>query len=345
MFTLHGNSLQYFRFSHYHLLTYILLRIILSGDVHINPGPNSSRLNSSSSTFQVLKVWIFLRIISFVHYNVQSIVQKLDVLYAELREFDILAFTETWLSPSVLQSDLLLDSFQTPERKDRTGDSHGGVLLYVRDNIHYKRRVDLEIIGTECIWIELILKTKRILFGVFYRPPNTNALQHSTIVDSIHLAVDTGIHNIIATGDFNIDMANPILAKKIDSICQLFSFTQCITDHTHFTENSSSLLDIVLTSNKNLIVASGVSEPFLQQNIRYHCPIYGLLNLKKSKYKSFKRHIWLFDKGNYMYTLYISKRKGFCSKLECTKGQQLRYILQKCYFYNIVNFKNMYSKS
>ncbi len=106
-----------------------------------------------------------------------------------------------------------------------------------------------------------------------------------TIVDSIHLAVDTGIHNIIVTGDFNIDMANPILAKKIDSICQLFSFTQCITDHTHFTENSSSLLDIVLTSNKNLIVASGVSEPFLQQNIRYHCPIYGLLNLKRSKYK------------------------------------------------------------
>ncbi len=39
--------------------------------------------------------------------------------------------------------------------------------MYVKNNIHYKRRSDLEIIGTECIWIELVLLTKHILFGCF----------------------------------------------------------------------------------------------------------------------------------------------------------------------------------
>ena len=38
----------------------------------------------------------------FVQYNVQSILNKVDVLHTELFEFDILAFTETWLNPTIL---------------------------------------------------------------------------------------------------------------------------------------------------------------------------------------------------------------------------------------------------
>ena len=67
--------------------------------------------------------------LSFIHYNVQSIFAKLDILQAELIDFDILAFTETWLNPSVDSDDLSLISYNKPERKDRTGDSHGGVML------------------------------------------------------------------------------------------------------------------------------------------------------------------------------------------------------------------------
>ncbi len=272
------------------LLAFILLQLILSGDIHPNPGPNPlRRQSSSSSTTSTFESLDLSKHISFVHYNVQSIVLKLDVLYAELCDFDILAFTETWLNPSIAQSDILLNSYQSPERKDRHGDSHGGVMLYVKDTLHYKRRSDLEILGVECIWIELVLSTKRILFGVYYRPPNTDSLQHSRVVDSIHLAVDTGIDNIIITGDFNINMSNPNLARKIHSVCQMFSFTQCITEQTHFTETSSSLIDIILSSKDSLILSSGVSDPFLQQNIRYHCPVYGILNLKTRKSKSFKK--------------------------------------------------------
>ena len=29
----------------------------------------------------------------------------------------------------------MIDSFSKPERKDRVGDSHGGVILYVKDFI------------------------------------------------------------------------------------------------------------------------------------------------------------------------------------------------------------------
>ena len=43
---------------------------------------------------------------TFVHYNVQSIFSKLEILNTVLIDFDILAFSETWLSASVDNDDL-----------------------------------------------------------------------------------------------------------------------------------------------------------------------------------------------------------------------------------------------
>ena len=74
--------------------------------------------------------------LSFVHYNVQSISSKLDIIYSELFDFDILAFSETWLNPDTPTDDRLLDSFNKPERKDRPADSHGGVMVYVKEGLH-----------------------------------------------------------------------------------------------------------------------------------------------------------------------------------------------------------------
>ena len=72
-----------------------------------------------------------------------------------------------------------------------------------------------------------------------------------------------------------------------------------INEPTHFTENSSSTIDLILTSNKNSIILSGVGEPFLEQNVRYHCPIYCVLYLIKPANPCFKRKIYLFDRGDY----------------------------------------------
>ena len=236
---------------------------------------------------------------SFIPYKVQNILNKPDVLTAELSDFDILAFSESWLHANILDKDLKIPSYNNPERKDRRKDPHGGVLIYIKDTIPYKRHLDLEPAGIECIWIEIILRNKRILFGVFYRPPNSSAMYHSSIEDSIHLAVDTGISDIIITGDFNYNMLSDQINRKSLSLCQQFSLYQCITEPTHFSETSSSLIDIILTSNKNSVIYSGVGDPFLSQNTRYHCPVFGILDFTKSKRKAFTRHVWIYDQGNY----------------------------------------------
>ena len=53
----------------------------------------------------------------------------------------------------------------------------------------------------EKIWVEIKLSSGRIvLYGVFYRPPNADSVYISLIEDSISLAVDTGIPDIIIMG-------------------------------------------------------------------------------------------------------------------------------------------------
>ena len=159
--------------------------------------------------------------------------------------------------------------------------------------------MDLEIAGVENIWIELAENHTRILFGVFYRPPSSDATYFLNIEDSIALAVDTDISDIIVTGDFNLNMLNIRTSRKIESLCIQFSLYQSIDQPTHFTENSSSLIDIVLVSNKDHLLLSGVGDPFLNQDLRYHCPIYGNFKFSKPKFKTFSRHVWYYEQGNF----------------------------------------------
>ena len=283
------------------IATLLSILLLTAGDIHPNPGPSSS-LSSSSNDSHASSLTSILsnsHHLSFIHYNVQSVRSKIDILSAELSDFDILSFTETWLHPNIKTDDLHIQSFQNPERKDRIEDPHGGVMVYVKDNLNYMRRLDIELPGIECLWIEIILKHKRILFGVFYRPPNSDSIYHSLIEDSIHLAIDTGIRDIVVTGDFNYNMFNDTAKLKILNLCQEFSMYQCITEPTHYTENSVSLLDIVLVTNSDSVIFSGTGDPFLNQENRYHCPVYGVLNFTKPKTKVIERNICLYEQGNY----------------------------------------------
>ena len=256
-------------------LLWLWTLLLTSGDVHPNPGPSSMSSNSSSSnfsnslndSFSFLNTLNLSKHLSFIHYNVQSIANKLDILTAELSDFDILAFSETWLHAAIQTTDLLMPNFKPPERKDRTRDHHGGVMIYVKDSVHYTRRNDLEPLNIECIWIEIQLKQTRILFGLFYRPPNSDALYLSAIEDSISLALDTQISNIIVTGDFNLNVLNPHTSNKISDICTQFSLYQTITEPTHFTEHSSSLIDVVFTSDNSNILYSGVLDSAITNSI------------------------------------------------------------------------------
>ena len=162
-----------------------------------------------------------------------------------------------------------------------------------------RRRNDLELPNIECVWVEVSFQNKKHLIGTFYRPPNSPNATFSCIEDSIGLAFDSNIQNILITGDFNLDILKENSNRKINYLCQQYNFDQLINEPTNFTENSSSLIDLIFTVNRNNILISGVGEPFLEQNVRYHCPVFCVLNFTKPKTPIYQRKIYLYDRGNY----------------------------------------------
>ena len=224
---------------------------------------------------------------------------KIDFLESELANFDLISITETWFNQSISNADVNINGFRAPFRKDRLGDGYGGEAVYIKNDIPYIQRTDLEILNIECVWVEIRLHGKRLLVGTYYRPPNSDIAVLTNIENSIDLAIDTEISDIIILGDFNLDMNKPNTSNKINNICQQYNLHQLIREPTHFTERSSSIIDLILVSDPRNLLLSGVGDPFLNQDIRYHCPIYAVHKFVKPHVKSIKRHIWMYKNGNY----------------------------------------------
>ena len=277
----------------------VIMSLLLLAGIEPNPGPTSEvstssfNLSSDSDDLNMIKDKF-----SVVHYNVQSILNKVDIIESELSNFDIICLTETWLDERTSNDTISLNEYNL-YRRDRGGDNHGGICVYAKQNVHSRRRQDIELPNIECLWIEVSTHNKKILLGTFYRPPNATTDVLSSIEDSISLAYDTNIRNILITGDFNLDILKLTSNKKVSDLCQHYNLLQLINEPTHHTESSSSIIDLFLTSDINNILLSGVGEPIFDQNIRYHCPVYCVLNFDKLITPVYTRHVWLYDRGDY----------------------------------------------
>ena len=64
-------------------------------------------------------------------------------------------------------------------------------------------------------------------------------------------------------------------------------------------EHSSSLINLMLVSNPNHIIFKGVGDTFLGQDLRHHCSIFGIFKFCQQIRRSFTRHIWRYEQGNY----------------------------------------------
>ena len=69
--------------------------LYLSGDIELHPGPSNNSTSTSDSRIGDMASCSTLNnnLFSFIHYNVQSIANKMSIIETELPDFDILAFT------------------------------------------------------------------------------------------------------------------------------------------------------------------------------------------------------------------------------------------------------------
>ena len=277
---------------------WLLCILLRSGDIQPNLGPASETSSLNSTLSSIDSIQDLSNHLSIMHLNIQSIQPKLDLVKCESHAYDVLIYSESWLKPEIKDNDILIENFLPPYRTDRVDRPGGGVVIYVRDTFFCKRRNDLEIRGLEAVWVEIKIKNKPILVGGFYRPPNSNNAYFNLVSESFDRACNTGINDVIITGDFNFDMHSDA-GKKIKELNNQYNLTQIIREPTHFTERSSSLIDLFILRNPANVLYSGVIDPFIPDQIRYHCPILILLKFLRPKPKIIKRKIWNYELADY----------------------------------------------
>ena len=202
-----------------------ILLLLVSNDIHRNPGPPLGKNTLNISSF-----------------NARSIVNKRLELqsHVALINPDIIAITETWLHEGIADNEILPSSYNVP-RNDR-GSRGGGVLLAVKSNISCSRRPDLEEDICELLWAEIPLKNSGSYFlGVFYRPPSSDMNYLEGLKRSLEKVTVVSDHtNIVLLGDFNFpdidwDLICPSQPNVLsdyfcDNIVNFYGFSQLIDE-------------------------------------------------------------------------------------------------------------------
>ena len=258
-----------------------ILLVLLSSDVEINPGPKRTPKAN----------------LSIYHWNLNSTSAhnyvKLSLLraYLAFHNFDIICISETYLNSSNSPDDETLEiSGYNLVRSDHPLNSkRGGVCIY------YKNYVLLRIISvsylSECVNFEIMIGNKICNFITLYLEMNMETLaQRNPFL-------------MVVLGDFNAkskhwcsqDSTN-FEGITIENVTSQFGLSQIITEATHILESSSSCIDLIFTTQPNLVVESGV-DPSLNPNC-HHQIVFTKFNLQIYYPPPYPREIWHYKQAN-----------------------------------------------
>ena len=248
-----SSSLKLIRGLHIAMNFSISLTLIsLSNDVSTNPGPVRN--------FSIPKLNV--RGLKISHLNTRSILPKIDTLRLLVKDnpFDVFSSSETWLKPSILDSEVAIPGYSIV-RMDRHGKIGGGTAIYIRDGLPFKTQSDLMNNTLENCMVEILRPmAKKLFICCAYRAPNNPVENYITELENvIHKLPNNS--EFILLGDFNIDLSknNRSHFKRLlnNLSCQLH-LHQLITEPTRITETSQTTIDLIFVNNTQRIVRSGV---------------------------------------------------------------------------------------
>ena len=108
------------------------------------------------------------------HQNVDGLLDKVEKVQLLLEEakknIHILGISEAHLNADILDNQASVQDY-TFIRKDLAKRIWGGVGCYIRNDIRWQRRQDLEQKGIEAMWIDILVKNSKLfLVCIIYRP-------------------------------------------------------------------------------------------------------------------------------------------------------------------------------
>ena len=222
------------------------LILLLCGDIESCPGPDMANFLNTKG-------------FSMFHQNIRGLHGKKDIISDILynnSKIDIFSLSETFISlTDLFDAEIRGYHFESKPRQNGTG---GGVGAYVKDGIPYTRRMDLERDDLELIWMEISFRnSKSFLVGVLYRPPDTSKHYSKNFQKSLKDVLDIITNDnkeSIILGDINCDYLKNNDHRTIKDIFVTHGYKQIINKATRITEQSETLIDVILTNSPETII-------------------------------------------------------------------------------------------
>ena len=175
--------------------------------------------------------------------NIASLVLHIDELRIMMvdQTLDILALNETRLDSTISDNLVHIEGYIIIRRdRNRSG---GGVCIYLRSNINYRLRADLNNERFEILSID-IFKPNSVPFNItaLYRPPSCNVGFFSSL-EKIVQTLDVESKEFILLGDLNCNYITENYDNQLNHLKQIsetFQLTQLIKEPTRITPSSNT---------------------------------------------------------------------------------------------------------
>ena len=260
------------------------------------------------------------------HINAQSLPGHFSEFYNTFNQPNIHAvlISESWLKPS-LQSTCFSVPGYVLIRNDRLGRVGGGVAIYLKSHISYKTICHSTSSNDsssspdcfEYLFIEINVGVKFAL-GVVYCPHNKNYFNNLEVVLEDLLA---NYSHVTIMGDFNTCLLrDDVRARKLNSILMSLNLRMLLLKPTHHTNYADTLLDLIITSNSDLVSKYG---QFPASGFSLHDLIFVSLRLKLPKSKPVTLLLRSFQNLN------IEKLRSDALSIDWSQVEAIRSIDEK----------------
>ena len=207
----------------------------------------------------------------------------------------IIGITESWAHNDITDAELGLEGY-VMFWKDGIGKKGGGVLLYIKENIPaYEVQLSEEADCNEVIWCKLVTGHTTVTIGVVNRCPNITKQNNETTHNAISEVIKG---ECILMGNFNhenIKWDTQQSTGEEDQTLLCLVQDNFLTQHVLEPTRAASVLEIVLSSQKEFVDNAAIQEPLGSSD---HNQLHFNINIKsdKTKVKQCRRD---FRRGNY----------------------------------------------
>lgn len=224
--------------------------------------------------------------------NIRSLMANINELRycLENSNISICGICETWLNKKLHNNLIAINGFNTIRLDRKTGKRGGGLLFYINNSFKYELLDQEDLSSTysdkNIEMLSIVVKPEKqrnMVFTVVYIPPSAN--KNMALHDLSERLINTNPNNKyyqLIGGDFNIDYNHNTCnseSKLLDIFESKLNLLQLITVPTRTSARKASIIDLIYTSNNNIISDSGV----IQCNFSDHDFVYTIFKKQPSK--------------------------------------------------------------